>query len=269
MSPVTPQPTKAANRLKGKIAIVTGGSSGIGAAIAETYAQEGADLVITYRSDEEGARKTADHVAAHGSLVEIVKCDLSKLDDIEALFAKTQDRFGAADILVNNGGMDPDPADLDQMDPEDWSKVIAVNLTGPAMASAAFTRMRKAAGGGGRIVTVSSVHENVPRGGTSAYDASKGGLRMLTRTLALELAPHRITANNILPGMILTPINQEAIDDPELRKEMESHIPWGRAGQPWEVAKMAVYLASTDAEYVTGQSFAIDGGLSINLGQGA
>ncbi|TQS73879.1 glucose 1-dehydrogenase [Rhodobacteraceae bacterium] len=264
-----PSPSPAANRLAGKIAVVTGASSGIGAAIAEAFAAEGADLVLTYNSDEAGARKTAERITALGSLAEVVQCDLGDLDDIEALFAATAKRFGAADILINNGGMDPEPVALKDMDPKDWARILAVNLTGPAMAAAAFVRQRQDQTGGGRIVTISSVHEDVPRAGTSAYDTSKGGLRMLTRTLALELALDRITVNNILPGMILTPINQEAIDDPVVRREMEDNIPWKRAGQPWEVARMAVYLASDDADYVTGQSFTIDGGLSINLGQGA
>jgi glucose 1-dehydrogenase len=129
--------------------------------------------------------------------------------------------------------------------------------------------LRKAHGGRGKIINISSVHEDIVMERGAAYDAAKGGLRMLTRTLALELAPERINVNNIAPGMIATPMTRKAIEDPERRRHAERRIPWNRSGEPWEIGKLAVYLASEDADYVTGQSFFIDGGLTLNVGQGA
>ena len=143
-----------------------------------------------------------------------------------------------------------------------------MDLHGPFYCCKHFIKARIANGGGGKIINITSVHEEIAMKGAAAYKAAKGGLRNLTRTLALELAPHRINVNNIAPGMILTPMNQDAIDDDALRKQRARRIPLKRAGQPWEVARLAVYLASSDADYVTGQSFTIDGGLEINVAQG-
>ena len=152
---------------------------------------------------------------------------------------------------------------------EAWDNEMKTNLYGPFYCCKHFIRARKAAGGGGKIINITSVHQEIPRAGAAGYDVAKGGLRNLTRTLCLELAPDRINVNNIAPGMVLTPFNQAAVDDPKVREEQVQSIPWKRAAEPWEVAKLAVYLASEDADYVTGQTFTIDGGLSMNTGQGA
>ncbi|WP_108502539.1 SDR family oxidoreductase [Paracoccus indicus] len=250
------------------VAIVTGADSGIGRATALALAQAGHDIVITYHSDAEGARDTASDIQNTGRSAHVLQCDQSDPQQIEAMFRQLDDQGITARVLVNNAGIDLSGTRVTGMDDDHWTKTIATDLTGPFMLARAFAqRLRQPQGA--RIINVSSIHEDVARIGSAAYDAAKGGLRMLTRTMALELAEQGVTVNNVAPGMIMTPINQEAADDPELRRRMESHIPLRRAGKPEEVAALIAFLASDAASYITGQSFFIDGGLSINLGQGA
>ncbi|QBX34779.1 SDR family oxidoreductase [Paracoccus liaowanqingii] len=251
------------------IAIVTGSDSGIGRATAEALARAGHDILVTYHSDRDGAEATAEALRALDRTVHVQGLDQSDPAQVEALFAYLDEQGLRADVLINNAGIDASGAHAVDMEDDDWLKTVATDLTGPFLLCRAFARRAVPAGHGGRIVNVSSVHQEVPRAGSSAYDAAKGGLRMLARTLALELAGASITVNNVAPGMIMTPINQEAQDDPDLRRQMESNIPLGRAGQPEEVAALIAFLVSDAASYITGQSFFIDGGLSINLGQGA
>lgn len=251
------------------IAIVTGSDSGIGRATAEALARAGHDILVTYHSDRDGAEETAQALRALDRTVHVQALDQSDPEQVEALFARLDDLGLRADVLINNAGIDASGARAVEMEDKDWLATVATDLTGPFLLCRAFAQRAVPAGKGGRIVNVSSIHQEVPRAGSAAYDAAKGGLRMLARTLALELAEARITVNNVAPGMIMTPINQAAQDDPELRREMESHIPLRRAGQPEEVAALIAFLVSEDAAYITGQSFFIDGGLSINLGQGA
>lgn len=256
-------------RLAGSTAIVTGSDSGIGQAIAAELAVAGADVCITYYTDENGAKETAGMVEAAGRRAVIVEVDVREEKEVERMFDRTIRALGIPDILVNNAAVNADGTHVVDMETKAWDTVLRTNLYGPFFACRRFIRERRSAGGGGRIINVTSVHEEIPMLGAGAYDASKGGLRLLTRTLALEVAPDRITVNNIAPGMILTPMNQEALEDPEAREEQTRNIPWKRAGRPEEVAKLAAYLASTDADYVTGSSFFIDGGLRMMMGQGA
>lgn len=256
-------------KLAGSTAIVTGSDSGIGQAIAAELAVAGADVCVTYHTDEDGAKETAGMVEAAGRRAVLVQVDVREEKEVERMFDRTISELGTPDILVNNAAVNADGTHVVDMAAEAWDNVLRTNLYGPFFACRRFIRERRSAGGGGRIINVTSVHEEIPMLGAGAYDASKGGLRLLTRTLALEVAPDRITVNNIAPGMILTPMNQEALEDPEAREEQTRNIPWKRAGRPEEVAKLAVYLASTDADYVTGSSFFIDGGLRMMMGQGA
>jgi glucose 1-dehydrogenase len=256
-------------RLAGGVAVVTGSDSGIGRAIAAELAAAGADVCVTYHTDEAGAAETRGMVEAAGRRALVLQVDVREESEVERMFDETARHLSVPDILVNNAAINADGTHVAEMTTEDWDRTLRTNLYGPFFACRRFIRERRGRGGGGRIINITSVHEEIPMKGAGAYDATKGGLRMLTRTLALELAPDRITVNNIAPGMILTPMNQEALDDPAAREEQTRHIPWQRAGRPEEVARLALYLASVDAEYVTGSSFFIDGGLRMMQGQGA
>ncbi|HEX6132433.1 MAG TPA: SDR family oxidoreductase [Longimicrobiales bacterium] len=256
-------------RLAGGTAIVTGSDSGIGRAIAAELAVAGADVCVTYHTDEDGANETRAMVEAAGRRALVLHLDVREENEVERMFDRTIATLGVPDILVNNAAVNADGTHVIDMKTEAWDNVLRTNLYGPFFACRRFSRERRAHGGGGRILNVTSVHEEIPMKGAGAYDATKGGLRLLTRTLALELAHDRITVNNIAPGMILTPMNQEALEDPQEREKQTRHIPWQRAGRPEEVAKLALYLASVEADYITGASFFIDGGLRMMMGQGA
>lgn len=257
------------DKLKDKIAIVTGSDSGIGQATAEAFAKEGADVAVTYLHDSEGAEKTRKSVEAAGRRAIVIRFDQRDPGEVERLFRETAEKLGTPDILVNNAGVDSTGKQVADMPHEDWDDRLRTNLYGPFYCCQQFIRARRANGGAGKIINVTSIHQEVPRAGASSYDVAKGGLRNLTRTLALELAPDHINVNNIAPGMVLTPFNQKAIDDPEYREQQVQSIPWKRAAEPAEIAQLAVYLASDDADYATGQTFTLDGGLTMNTGQGA
>ena len=256
-------------RLEGKVALVTGSDSGIGKATAIAFAKEGADVVVTYFHDADGAKLTADEVDAAGRTAIVVQVDVSAEDQVEELFNQAVTKFGSLDILVNNAGVDASGTEVADLPTEVWDKAIRTNVYGPFFCCRQFIRLRKRAGGGGKIINVTSVHADIPNAGGADYDCSKGAMRMLTRTLALELAPLKINVNSLAPGMVLTPFNQAAIDDPDLLDEQVQSIPWKRAAEPSEIAQLAVFLASSDADYVSGSTYTMDGGLSRNLGQGA
>ena len=249
--------------------MITGSDSGIGQATAIEFAKEGADVVITYHSDKGGAEKTLKQVEGQQRKGIVLQVDVSDEQAVEQLFDRALEAFGTIDILVNNAGVNGSGINIVDMDTEVFDRTIRTNLYGPFFCSRRFIRHRQQKGGKGKIINVSSVHEEIVSAGTADYCASKAAVRNLTRTLALELAEDGINVNNICPGMILTPMNQEAVDDKKVREEKEQHIPMKRAGKPEEIARVAVFLASSDSDYVTGSSYFMDGGLSQLLGQGA
>jgi len=256
-------------RLLGKVALITGSDSGIGQASAVAFANEGADVVVTYLHDADGAAATAKEIEAAGRKVIIVQLDISDEVQVAAAFDRAVEAFGTIDILMNNAGVDASGTEVADLETEVWDKAIRTNVYGAFFCCRRFIQERKKQGGGGKIINVTSVHEDIPNAGGADYDCSKGALRNLTRTLTLELAPLRINVNNLAPGMVLTPFNQAAIDDPALLEEQVQSIPFKRAAEPAEIARLALFLASGDSDYCTGSTFTMDGGLARNLGQGA
>ncbi|WP_029036251.1 SDR family NAD(P)-dependent oxidoreductase [Salinimicrobium xinjiangense] len=256
-------------KLEGKVALITGSDSGIGRASAIEFAREGADVVVTYHTDEEGAQETLKKVEETGRKGLVSQVDISEEKEVEKLFNKIFEEFGKLDILMNNAAIDGQGIKVADMSTEIFDRAIKTNLYGTFFCTRKFIQELRKKKNKGKIINVSSVHEEIPAPGTAEYCASKGGVRNFTRVLALELAEEGINVNNIAPGMILTPMNQEAIDDKKTREEQVQHIPMKRAGKPEEIAKMAVFLASSDSDYVTGSTFVVDGGLMQNMGQGA
>lgn len=256
-------------KLKGKTALITGSDSGIGQATAIEFAKEGANVVITYHTDEDGAKETLRRVEEEGGQGMVTRLDVSKEQDVESMFDKALEKFGTIDILMNNAAINGQGIKVEDLTTEEWDNAIKTNLYGYFFCIRRFIKIRKDDGGKGKILNVSSVHEEIPAPGTADYCSSKGAVKMLTRTLALELAEYRINVNNIAPGMILTPMNQEAKEDKETRKEKTENIPLKRAGKPEEIGKLAVFLASSDSDYVTGSTYFMDGGLMQMMGQGA
>jgi glucose 1-dehydrogenase len=255
--------------LENKIAVITGSDSGMGQAIAEEFARAGANVAVTFHTDEAGAHATAEKVKAAGRRAIVRQLEVRDEASVLALFEAVASDLGVPEILVNNAGVGGGGASVADMTAEEFDRVIKTDLYGPFFCSRDFIRRRKAAGGGGKIINITSVHEAIPSPGSASYGAAKGGLLTFTRSLALELAPLRINVNAIAPGLIRTPMTAERTEDPEKMKEQLPRIPWNRPGEPWEIARLALYLASADSDYVTGQSFTIDGGLEMNWGQGA
>ena len=250
-------------RLAGKVAIVTGAGSGIGQGIAERLGCEGAKVVIDYIGGADGAEATRKKIESCGSEGELVQADVTKIDDVRSLVDTAWEKFGHADILVNNAGMEKKSAFWDTTE-EEYDKVMAVNLRGPFFLTQAFVRRLKEAKKPGRIVNISSVHEDMAFPGFTTYCCSKGGLRMMRRNLTVELGPLGITINNIAPGAIKTPINAALLEDKAKLGALLKNIPLGRLGSPEDVAGMVAYLASDDASYVSGATFLVDGGLMRN-----
>jgi glucose 1-dehydrogenase len=248
-------------RLKDKVALITGASSGIGKAIAQRFAAEGAKVAVNYRAGGNHEQDGKDLVASLGASGFGAVGDVSNRADIERMIAETVAKFGRLDIAVNNAGMEINKPFLEVTD-DDWNRVLNVNLYGPFVVSQIAARQMVKQGGGGKLVNISSVHEDIPFVGYTAYCASKGGIRMMMRNLAMELAEKKINCNNIAPGAIATPINQKVLDDPTALANALSEIPWGRFGRPEEVASVAVFLASDEAEYVKGSTYYVDGGLT-------
>ena len=249
-------------------AIVTGGESGIGRASALALARARHPVALTYHTDAAAGAAVVEEIERAGGRALACRADVADEAAVDALFAAAEASFGPVRLLVNSAGVNMRGTPLAEMPLAQFEGVLRADLVGPFLACRRFVR-GLAAGGGGRIVNVSSIHERAPRSGGADYDSAKGGLAQLTATLALELAPQRIAVNAVAPGMILTPMNQSALDDPAELRRKEAAIPWGRAGTPEEVAALILFLLSPAADYLTGATVTIDGGLSLTVAQGA
>jgi glucose 1-dehydrogenase len=250
-------------KLAGKVALVTGSSDGIGRAIAIRLATEGADIVIDYRSHPDGAAETKAQVEATGRKGHIVRADMSKIDDVRGLIGESIRQFGKLDVLVNNAGIEKS-ADFWDVTEADYDSVIDVNLKGVFFATQEIVRHLKETNRPGKIINISSVHEELPFPHFTSYCVSKGGVKMMMRNLAVELGSLGITINNVAPGAIETPINTKLLNNPEQLNAVLKNIPLGRLGKPEDVAALVAFLASPDADYITGSTFYVDGGLLWN-----
>jgi glucose 1-dehydrogenase len=251
--------------LENKVAIVTGATSGIGQAIALAFGAAGSAVTVNYRSSPEAAHRVVGKLEAAGGRGFAAYADVTKADEVAAMVDRTVEEFGRLDVMVNNAGMEQKLPFL-ETPLRVWEEVLAVNLTGPWLGCQAAARKMVGQNDGGRIINVSSVHEDIPMPTNAPYCAAKGGVRMLMRTIAVELAPHGVTVNNIAPGAVKTPMDADIELDPDRYGSLLSEIPLGRMGKPEEVAALAVYLASDAAAYVTGSTFVVDGGMMRQAG---
>ena len=246
--------------LHGKVAIVTGGNTGIGKAVVLALAQEGASIVIDYVVDPEATEDLERQVRALGDQVTAVKADVSKVADLERLIGTAVSAFGRLDIMVNNAGIETRTSVLDTTE-EQYDKVLDINLKSAFFGTQLAARQMIAQGDGGRIINMTSVHEDWPMPGNTAYCLSKGGMRMLTRTAGVELAPHDVLVVGVGPGAVATPINAATIADPALLKTLNAAIPLGRLAQPEEIASVVAFLAGAGASYLTATTIFADGGI--------
>ena len=253
-------------RLQDKVAIVTGSASGIGQAIAVRFAREGAAVVVDYVGNPDAPSEVEKQISSFGGKTIAVAADVSKPGDVKNLIDRAVAAFGRLDIVVNNAGIEK-KLDFVDYPLEELQKILAVNLVGPFLVSQAAARQMIKQEQGGRLINISSVHEDLPMPTNAAYCASKGGLRMLMRTIAVELAKDRITVNNIGPGAVFTPIDADVEAKPEMEKALMAEIPLNRWGKPDEIAGLAVFLASDEAAYITGSTYFIDGGMLRNSGK--
>jgi len=258
--------------LAGQKALVTGGSSGIGRAVAIALGGAGADVVVNYRSGEEEAQEVVDAIKEKGSNAIAVQADVAKEDQVQVMFAQLCDAFGTIDILVANAGLQKD-APFDQMTLQDWNTVLSVNLTGQFLCCREAVREFKRRGvrkeiscAAGKVICMSSVHDRIPWAGHVNYAASKGGVMLMMKSIAQEVAPYRIRVNSISPGAIRTPINRQAWETPEAYAELLKLIPYKRIGEPEDIARAAVWLVSDEADYITGTSLYVDGGMTLYPG---
>jgi len=249
--------------LKGKVAIVTGAGTGIGQGIAKRLGCEGAKVIVDYIGTPDGAEDTERAIQEAGGEGKIVRADVTKTDDVNCLINTAWDTFGSADILVNNAGMEKRSDFWDTPEAE-YDKIMTVNLRGPFFLAQSFVRRLRDAKKPGRIVNISSVHEDMVFPGFTTYCCSKGGMRMFMRNLSVELGPLGITINNVAPGAIATPINTALLADKPKLNALLANIPLGRMGTPDDVAGLVAFLVSDDATYITGSTFVVDGGLMRN-----
>ncbi|MGF1579347.1 MAG: SDR family oxidoreductase [Gemmataceae bacterium] len=258
--------------LRGQKALVTGANSGIGRAVAIGLGEAGADVVVNYVSNPEAAEEVVAKIRQEGVNAFAHKCDVSNEGEVQGMFAKMCETFGTVDILVSNAGLQRD-ANFDEMTLEQWNTVINVNLTGQFLCCREAVREFKRRGvvkdvscAAGKIICMSSVHEVIPWAGHVNYAASKGGVMLMMKSMAQELAPHRIRVNSIGPGAIRTPINRDAWETPEAYNKLLELIPYNRIGEPEDIARAAVWLASDQADYVSGITLFVDGGMTLYPG---
>lgn len=243
----------------GRVALITGSSGGIGRGCALALAEYGADIVVNFRKNASGAEETAELVRSMGRRAVTVQADISELPAVDAMFSRVSEEFGRCDILVNNAGFGRGSL-MHEMAYEDWDYVIRGNLYGAFLCAQRAVRMMLAHGDGGRIINITSVHEDAPGVGGGAYHIAKGALKNLTHALALELGPHGITVNSVAPGMILTEMNRRALDDKDYLEYAEALIPARRVGTPFDIAAMVRFLCTDEGSYCTGQTHFVDGG---------
>jgi glucose 1-dehydrogenase len=252
-------------QLDQKVAVVTGADSGIGRAIAIAFASAGATVVVNYAHAQQKAEEVRQTIEQNHGRVLVVQADVSQYQQVANLIEQTVQHFGRLDIMVNNAGMEIHSPFLDETE-ENFDRVLGVDLKGTFFGAQLAAREMVKRKTSGRIINISSVHEDLPMPGNVPYCCAKGGMRMLTRTICLELAPYNITVNNIGPGAVHTPIDRDVEADPEKMGALLKEIPLHRMAQPEEIAQLALYLASDAAAYVTGSTFFIDGGLMHNTG---
>jgi glucose 1-dehydrogenase len=264
--------TPASSRLANQTAVVTGANSGIGEAIARSFAASGAAVVINYHAHPEDADKIVRDIVQQGGRAIAVAADVSKEQEVDALFAAAVREFGTVDILVSNAGLQQDAALVD-MTLAQWQTVIGVNLTGGFLCARAAAREFIRRGprpdvsrATGKIIFTSSVHEAIPWAGHVNYAASKGGIKLLMESIAQELGPKRIRVNSIAPGAIKTNINRDAWSTPDAERKLLKLIPYGRVGEPDDIGRVAAWLASDDADYIHGASIFVDGGMTLYPG---
>ena len=255
--------------LTGRIALVTGGESGIGAACVAALAAAGADVGVVYFKDRDAGEASAAVASGLGRKAVALKADVGNEDAVENAFDAVEKAIGIPDILVNSAGKNMTGVKVSEMATGQWQDLLATDLTGSFFTSRRFVRNLKGSGRPGAIINITSIHSSVMRAGGADYDAAKGGQTNLTKTLSLEVAELGITVNAVAPGMILTPMNDKAFHDAAYADKLASSIPLKRAGKPEEVAGVVVFLASPAGSYITGSTVTIDGGLSLELGQGA
>ena len=259
------------NTLTGQKALVTGANSGIGKAVALALGRAGADVVVNYVSKPEQAEEVVAEIRYEGGNAYAHQADVSREDQVQAMFARMLEQFGTIDILVNNAGLQKD-ARLEEMTLQQWNTVIGVNLTGQFLCAREAVRefkrhgVREVSCAAGKIVCMSSVHDRIPWAGHVNYAASKGGVMLMMQSIAQEVAPYRIRVNSVSPGAIRTPINRSAWETPEAYAELMKLIPYKRIGEPEDVARVVVWLASDEADYITGATLYVDGGMTLYPG---
>jgi len=258
--------------LKGQKAIVTGASSGIGKAVAIALAAAGAEVAVNYVGGEAPAQEVVNTISAAGGKAIAVQCDVSNEDQVVAMFQQTIKELGTVDILINNAGLQKDAA-IDEMTLAQWNTVIGVNLTGQFLCAREAVKEFKRRGvkkdvsvSAGKIICISSVHEVIPWAGHANYAASKGGVMLMMKSIAQEVAPHRIRVNSVCPGAIRTPINTSAWNTPEAYASLMTLIPYKRIGEPEDIGRVTAFLASDVADYINGTSIFVDGGMCLYPG---